>query len=190
MSEQPAAGWYRDPTERFDHRYWDGGTWTEHVSRNGQATTDPLDGGTAPADTAVIPATSPSGEQDEQPGHTGGAQPWETSGGAAAPWRDQATSSASWQDQATAAARTNTKAIASLVLSIIWLGGLASIPAVILGIMAKREIRERPGEGGGGVATAGIIIGVIGVVGAVLILIAILSFVAMGSSDSMFMGLG
>jgi len=34
------AGWYADPAGRFDLRYWDGGTWTEHVSRAGQQFTD------------------------------------------------------------------------------------------------------------------------------------------------------
>lgn len=35
------AGWYADPSGRFELRYWDGGTWTEHVSRAGQQYTDP-----------------------------------------------------------------------------------------------------------------------------------------------------
>ena len=35
------AGWYADPSGRFELRYWDGGTWTEHVSRRGQQYTDP-----------------------------------------------------------------------------------------------------------------------------------------------------
>lgn len=34
------AGWYADPAGRFELRYWDGGTWTEHVSRAGQQFTD------------------------------------------------------------------------------------------------------------------------------------------------------
>ena len=34
------AGWYADPAGRFDLRYWDGGAWTEHVSRAGQQHTD------------------------------------------------------------------------------------------------------------------------------------------------------
>lgn len=35
------AGWYADPAGRFELRYWDGNTWTEHVSRAGQQYTDP-----------------------------------------------------------------------------------------------------------------------------------------------------
>ncbi len=35
----PAAvppGWYADPYRRYDQRYWDGTTWTQHASRGGQ----------------------------------------------------------------------------------------------------------------------------------------------------------
>jgi hypothetical protein len=35
------AGWYADPSSRYELRYWDGGQWTEHVSRAGQQYTDP-----------------------------------------------------------------------------------------------------------------------------------------------------
>jgi hypothetical protein len=35
------AGWYADPSSRFELRYWDGAQWTEHVSRSGQQYTDP-----------------------------------------------------------------------------------------------------------------------------------------------------
>jgi hypothetical protein len=40
---QPAtpAGWYHDPSGRFELRYWDGSQWTEHVARGGQQYTDP-----------------------------------------------------------------------------------------------------------------------------------------------------
>jgi Protein of unknown function (DUF2510) len=35
------AGWYPDPSGRFEMRYWDGQQWTEYVSRAGQQYTDP-----------------------------------------------------------------------------------------------------------------------------------------------------
>lgn len=35
------AGWYADPSGRYELRYWDGSAWTEHVSRAGQQFTDP-----------------------------------------------------------------------------------------------------------------------------------------------------
>ena len=37
----PAAGWYQDPAGRFELRFWDGDTWTEHVSRAGSQFVDP-----------------------------------------------------------------------------------------------------------------------------------------------------
>jgi DNA polymerase-3 subunit epsilon len=38
----PPAAWYPDPTGRFQFRYWDGATWTVHVSSNGQTYLDPF----------------------------------------------------------------------------------------------------------------------------------------------------
>lgn len=34
--------WYRDPTGRFDHRWFDGERWTDQVARHGERRTDPL----------------------------------------------------------------------------------------------------------------------------------------------------
>lgn len=35
------AGWYGDPAGRYELRYWDGSTWTEHVSTGGVQSTNP-----------------------------------------------------------------------------------------------------------------------------------------------------
>ena len=65
--------------------------------------------------------------------------------------------------------RTNGKAIASLVLSLVWVAGLTSILAVIFGFVARREIREsNRTQTGDGLATAGIVIGFVGIAGIVL----------------------
>ncbi len=58
--------------------------------------------------------------------------------------------------------RTNGMAIASMVLGILWLYWIGSILALVFGYTAKKQIRER-GETGGGMATAGIVLGWIGV---------------------------
>jgi hypothetical protein len=35
------AGWYPDPSNRFELRYWDGTQWTEHVATGGRQDKDP-----------------------------------------------------------------------------------------------------------------------------------------------------
>lgn len=58
--------------------------------------------------------------------------------------------------------RTNGLAIASMVLGIVWIYWIGSILALIFGYAARRQIRER-GEGGEGMAMAGIVLGWVGV---------------------------
>ena len=41
MSDHP-ADWYPDPAGRHQHRYWDGTTWSEHVSDHGRQSVDPI----------------------------------------------------------------------------------------------------------------------------------------------------
>ena len=47
------AGWYPDPTERFETRFHNGSDWTADVSSNGQRFVDPL--GTAPRQSGGTP---------------------------------------------------------------------------------------------------------------------------------------
>jgi hypothetical protein len=51
-------------------------------------------------------------------------------------------------------------AIWSLILSIVWLGGLGSLAGIVLGAAARRRIADT-GERGAGLAAAGIVIGVL-----------------------------
>ncbi len=82
-----------------------------------------------------------------------------------------------------AAAKTNGYAIASLVLSLVGLCGIGSILAIVFGNMAKKEIAAR-GEGGLGLAKAGIIIGWIGLAGVVLyVLVVIIALGARSGSN-------
>lgn len=54
-----AAGWYPDPTSRFEHRYWDGSAWTDYAARGGVQSQDPIAGG---ASVRSLPAmSSPAG---------------------------------------------------------------------------------------------------------------------------------
>ena len=58
--------------------------------------------------------------------------------------------------------RTNGFAVASMVLGILWLYWIGSILALVFGYIARSQIRER-GEGGDGMAIAGIVLGWVGV---------------------------
>jgi hypothetical protein len=61
------------------------------------------------------------------------------------------------------AAETSGLAIASLFLGIIWLFGLGSILAIVLGYLGMKEVRESGGHTGGwAIALAGVIVGVVG----------------------------
>jgi hypothetical protein len=61
------------------------------------------------------------------------------------------------------AADTSGLAIASLFLGIIWLFGLGSVLAIVLGYLGMREVRESEGRlGGWSIALAGVIVGIVG----------------------------
>ena len=75
--------------------------------------------------------------------------------------------SSSYQQPATRAS-TNGLSVASLVLGVLWIWGIGSILALIFGYISLRQIKER-GEGGRGLALAGVVLGWVGVGGAVLL---------------------
>lgn len=92
------------------------------------------------------PAQQPYGQQPYQPpyGQAYGQQPYGQPYGYAQP------------------RGTNGLAIASLVTSLVWVCGLSSIAAVVLGHVARGQIK-RTGEQGAGLALAGLIIGYLGI---------------------------
>jgi hypothetical protein len=72
---------------------------------------------------------------------------------------------------------TSGLAIASLVLAIVWLGGLGSILAVVFGIIALSQIKGSAGrKKGEGVAIAGLVIGGLGVLSTIGIIVAAVAF--------------
>jgi len=89
-----AVGWHRDPYGRAQHRYWDGGRWTEHIASGGQSSVDPLGSSTiipftlptsiadSPAAAAVIDATR---HNSDNPNGAIGATGVDGSGGDPAP---------------------------------------------------------------------------------------------------------
>jgi hypothetical protein len=76
---------------------------------------------------------------------------------------------------AVAAPRTNPLAIASLACGVgqLMVGPLSTIPAIVLGHVAHRQIRQT-GEDGAGLATAGLVLGWIGAAFTALVLIGVI----------------
>ena len=74
-----------------------------------------------------------------------------------------------WVDHPPRPRSTNGLAVASLVLSIVWIGGLGSLSAVFVGVRARRQIAESRGaQAGDGLALAGFAIGIVGILVALL----------------------
>jgi hypothetical protein len=76
-------------------------------------------------------------------------------------------------DEPAGAPKTAGKAIAALVcgiLSLLVAGVILGVVAVVLGIVARKEIAANPALGGAGMALAGIITGALGFVLAVILL--------------------
>ena len=59
----------------------------------------------------------------------------------------------------------------------VWVGLIGGIVAIVLGVLAKKKVKET-GEKGRGMALAGMILGIIAVVLAVLILVFLAAFFA------------
>jgi len=97
------------------------------------------------------------GNYPQQSGYPGGQPTWQAGGGYPA-------------------TKTNGLAIAALVCGIgqILLGLIAGIPAIIMGHIARRQIRQT-GEGGAGMAMAGLVLGYLGVALSVIFIIAIVA---------------
>lgn len=78
---------------------------------------------------------------------------------------------------------TNSLAIASLCCGIgqVLAGAIAGIVAIVLGLMALRQIKET-GEDGRGMAVAGIVLGIVGIVMTALLVIVLLAVIRSASS--------
>lgn len=85
-------------------------------------------------------------------------------------------------------ATTNGKATASLVCaiaSVFCFGPFLAVPAIILGFLARGEIKRTGGQqAGSGQALAGIIIGIIVTVISVLVVIGLIALISSGNYDS------
>jgi hypothetical protein len=75
---------------------------------------------------------------------------------------------------ATPVRTVNGLAIASMVLGIVWVYWVGSILALIFGLVARKQIKQR-GQSGDGMAIAGIVLGIVGIVTMVIVIILIIS---------------
>ncbi len=67
-------------------------------------------------------------------------------------------------------------AIASLVLSLVWIAGLGSLLAIIFAFIARKNIRDSRGaQTGNGIALAGLVIGIVGLLGAASLIVSIIA---------------
>jgi len=69
---------------------------------------------------------------------------------------------------------TNGLAVASLVLGIVWVYWIGSILALIFGLVARKQIKER-NQGGEGMAIAGIVLGILGIVVLLVVIIIVIA---------------
>lgn len=56
------TGWFDDPSPRFQHRYWNGSSWTDHVSTDGIQANDPSDAGWPPPAPHQASHDAPNGQ--------------------------------------------------------------------------------------------------------------------------------
>jgi hypothetical protein len=60
MTQTPPPGWYSDPGNAQQQRYWDGSAWTQHVNALVVPPAAPPPPPALPAASAVVPAAAPS----------------------------------------------------------------------------------------------------------------------------------
>ncbi|OMC41608.1 Tellurium resistance protein [Mycolicibacterium fortuitum] len=65
MNGTPQPGWLPDPEGRYEYRWWDGQSWTDQISHQGQA-------GRAPLGAAPQQPRQQAQQQAQQPGQGGG----------------------------------------------------------------------------------------------------------------------
>lgn len=68
MNQLIPAGWFPDPLGRYEHRYWNGSQWTEHVGSGGQQSID--DPAIAPTQHAVSERAAVQQQGPDQHPHT------------------------------------------------------------------------------------------------------------------------
>jgi Domain of unknown function (DUF4190)/Protein of unknown function (DUF2510) len=155
-TDEATAGWFPDPLHRYDHRWYNGTSWTADVSIDGRRFVDPV-----PLD-AVTPATHSALYGSGMPPQ--GA------------WQSPGVPAAGWSPAARPPSRT--LAVLALIAGLVavgtgWMpllfviGAIAGVAAIALAVIARGQIREGRARGAG-MALAGLILGPIGLASCVV----------------------
>ena len=124
----------------------------------------PTAGDANPGWGAPVGSTAPSASATPSAATWGAPSPEAAAWGAPgdiASWETQP--GGGWDAESEGPRPRNRLAVISLLLALLWLFGVGSLLAIVLGVVALRQIRAADGaQGGRGTATAGIAVGVIG----------------------------
>lgn len=131
------SGWFPDPLGRYDHRWFNGTSWTADVSVDGQRYVDPL------------PLSGPFPARQQPPGWASWAP---APGTPAPPSRTMAVLSFVF---GLLSVFTGWMPLAFVV------GAAAGVAGLVLGVVARRRVRAGVASGGG-LATAGLVLSPIG----------------------------
>jgi hypothetical protein len=90
---------------------------------------------------------------------------------------------------AVATGTTSPMAVASLVLGVLWLGGLGSVLAMVFGILGQNQVDRSGGMvTGRSMATWGLVLGIVGTVGSIAWIV-VAAFVAHADGQAIRLGL-
>ena len=147
MTANQPAGWYRDPSRRHEHRYWDGARWTDHVSNKGITTSDPIrDRGSPVARSAGDASTLTRAERQAQLRR--GGQRTQQSGPIqpSPPTPAATTSSAPLPVTTNASKRTLTRGQA--------IGGIVVLLVIIGAVLSAAGVKTNSGSSGNAVGSS------------------------------------
>jgi hypothetical protein len=160
---KPVAGWYRDPSQRHEHRWWNGDEWTPHVLTLGMRSLDygvddPFTSAAAAAATATVQETTTSETATAEPATAESAtdvtvatrpQTWPRAVwamvllggaaialGAALPWAEASSASASFSSAGVDGNGALTLAAALALGAICVLGGRRRSSAALMVVVA------------------------------------------------------
>ncbi len=148
--EQVPAGWYGDPNDAAQQRWWDGTAWSA-ATRPVPAATPAAAWATSPPAMDEAAARQPTAPHAPSPGGT-----WPPAG-----------SGATWSAAPTTGPATDPLAIVALVTALLWVMGLGSLVAIVCGIVVLRRGAEGTSRT---LALIGLVLGVLGLLPALLVL--------------------